>query len=260
MMSKSALFAFACVLAGTAASAAAATSRPPTPLPEQESSTIAAALRQCPTSLERFLPGDYYFCDAARNFWSGHDGLARENLKDAAAWASKPAQYALGVMYFNGDHAERNRPLGLAWLALAVERHNPEYEPVFVDAYRRVSPEEMEQANAYWKDLKAKYGDNVAAPRAKQRFDRAYNDISWAVQFGGSIFIDGIAGYQTTNGLDGAPERMGDSGFAVGRYLQTREAVALAGWQSNVYVGDAQLVPVAEVVRRSKPADPVDGD
>jgi TPR repeat protein len=254
MKSKSLLFLAACLTAGTASIANAG--EKPKPLPDQKQSDISEALKLCPSSLERFLPGDYYYCDAARQFWSGHDGSARESLKDAAAWANKPAQYALGIMYFNGDHAEKNRPLGLAWLALAAERHNPDYEPAFVDAYQRVSPEEMAQANAYWTQLKEKYADTVAAPRAKNRFDRAYNDIAMAVNFGGSIFIDGIAGMQMTDGVYGGDAAYGASGFSVGRFLQGREAVALAGWQSNVYVGDAQLVPIGEVINRSKKEAP----
>jgi TPR repeat protein len=251
MTPRSLLFAVACASAAT--SYVAVAGEKPQPLPDQKHD-VSEALKLCPQALERFLPGDYYYCNASRNFWSGRDGAARESLKDAAAWANKPAQYALGIMYFNGDHAEKNRALGLAWLALAAERHNPEYEPAFVDAYSRVSPEEMAQANAYWLDLKGKYADKIAAPRAKNRFDHAYNDIAWAVNFGGSIFIDGIAGMQMTDGINGGDQTYGASGFSVGRFLQGREAMALAGWQSNVYVGDAQLVPIGEVAARSKKA------
>ncbi|MGN6478887.1 MAG: hypothetical protein ACTHLF_01835, partial [Luteibacter sp.] len=226
--SKSLLFLGACIAAGFASSASAG--QKPQPLPDQKAHDISEALKLCPSSLERFLPGDYYYCDAARDFWSGNDSGARESLKDAAAWANKPAQYALGIMYFNGDHAQQNRALGLAWLALAAERHNPEFEPAFVDAYKRVSPEEMAQANVYWTELKAKYADKVAAPRAKNRFDRAFNDIAWAVNFGGSIFIDGVAGLRMSDGINGGDAAYGASGFSVGRFLQGREAVALAGW------------------------------
>lgn len=247
MKSKSLLLLIACLTAGTSFSALAGK---PQPLPDQKKSEISEALKLCPSSLERFLPGDYYYCDAARDFWSGHDSSARASLKDAAAWANKPAQYALGIMYFNGDHAEQNRALGLAWLALAAERHSPDYEPAFVDAYGRVSKEELAQANVYWLDLKKTYADAVAAPRAKHRFDRAYNDIAWAVDFGGSVFIDGIAGFRAADPINGGDQPMGVSGFSVGRLLQSREAMALAGWQSNVYVGDAELVPIGQVARR----------
>jgi TPR repeat protein len=221
----------------------------PQPLPDQQDA-VSRSLMPCPGGLERFLPGDYYFCSAARSYWSGHDGLARESLLNAASWASKPAQYALGVMYFNGDHAEKNRPLGLAWLALAAERHDPAYEPAFVSAYKQVTPEELAQANAYWKDMKTKYADAVAAPRAERRFDREYQQIAWAVNFGGSIFIDGVTlpyGYAGIPG--GAPLQ---SGFSLGRMLQTQKAMYFYGYDSHVFVGDAELVPISQVTTASR--------
>jgi TPR repeat protein len=230
-----------------AAPVAAFAGERPQPLPDQQS-VVSKSLAPCPGGLERFLPGDYYFCSAARNYWSGHEGLARESLKNAARWASKPAQYALGVMYFNGDHADKNRPLGLAWLALAAERHDPAYEPTFISAYQQVSPEELAQANAYWKDLKDNYADDVAAPRAERRFDREYEQIAWAVNFGGSIFVDGVTlpPGESTAFAGGSLQ----SGFSLGRMLQTQKAMYFYGYNSHVFVGDAELVPISQVTSR----------
>jgi hypothetical protein len=228
------------------ASAATAAERP-VPLPDQQAK-VADSLQPCPGGLERFLPGEYYFCAAAQAFWSGREGLARENLKDAARWASKPAEYALGIMYFNGDHAERNRPLGLAWLALAAERHDPAYEPGFVSAYHSATPQELEQANAYWSDLKATYADAVAAPRAERQFDRAYHDLAWAADFGGSVFIDGVI--MPTTAAASADNLPLQSGFSVGRILQAQRATYFYGYNSHVFVGDAELVPVSQVSAR----------
>jgi TPR repeat protein len=233
----------AAALAVSATAAQAASDRP-VPLPDQKA-TVAHSLQPCPGGLERFLPGDYYFCSAAQDYWSGHMGLARENLKDAARWASKPAQYALGVMYFNGDHADRNRPLGLAWLALAAERHDPAYEPTFISAYQHVTPEELAQADAYWNDLKATYADRVAAPRAEHQFDRAYREIEWAVNFGGSVFIDGVV--MPASSVASSDNLPLQSGFTVGRLLQSQKAMYFYGYDSHVFVGDAVLVPVSQV-------------
>ena len=235
------------VLAVAAATSLAAhAAQRPQPLPDQKSE-VAKSLMPCPGGLERFLPGDYYFCSAARNFWSGHEGLAREGLKEAARWANKPAQYALGVMYFNGDHAEKNRPLGLAWLALAAERHDPSYEPTFISAYGQVTPEELALANAYWKQLKQTYADDVAAPRAERRFDREYQQIAWAINFGGSIFIDGLT---LPYGYGGSNDMPLQGGFSLGRLLQTQKAMYFYGYDSHVFVGDAELVPIGQVASR----------
>ncbi|SEP08708.1 hypothetical protein SAMN02800692_3570 [Luteibacter sp. UNC138MFCol5.1] len=219
----------------------------PQPLPDQKD-VVAKSLMPCPGGLERFLPGDYYFCSAARSYWSGHEGLARESLKDAARWASKPAQYALGVMYFNGDHAQRNRPLGLAWLALAAERHDPSYEPAFISAFQQVTPEERAQANAYWQELKETYADAVAAPRAERRFDREYQQIAWATNFGGSVFIDGVT---IPYGYGFAEDAPLQSGFSLGRLLQSQKAIYFYGYNSHVFVGDAELVPIGTIAART---------
>jgi TPR repeat protein len=221
----------------------------PVPLPNQQAK-VADSLQPCPGGLERFLPGEYYFCAAAQEFWSGHMGLARENLKDAARWASKPAQYALGVMYFNGDHAQKNRPLGLAWLALAAERHDPAYEPAFISAYQHATPDELAQADAYWRDMKTTYADSIAAPRAGRQFDRAYKELEWAANFGGSVFIDGV--FMPSSAAASADNLPLQSGFSVGRLLQAQKAMYFYGYDSHVFVGDAELVPVSQVnTRRS---------
>ncbi|UPG86370.1 hypothetical protein L2Y94_03140 [Luteibacter aegosomatis] len=245
-MKPSNLLSLSLILASTFFAGAAVARDRPQPLPDQQDA-VAKSLLPCPGGLERFLPGDYYFCSAARNYWSGYPGMARESLKDAAAWASKPAQYALGIMYFNGDHADRNRPLGLAWLALAAERHDPNYEPAFISAYKSVTPDEMRQANAYWVQLKAKYADDVAAKRAVTRFDRAYREIAWAMNFGGSVFIDGLTMPDNFN-----PNGIGhQSGFSLARFLQAQKASYFQGYNSRVFVGEEQLVPISQVAPRA---------
>lgn len=243
------LASFVLSFAALAAAPLAVAGEKPQPLPDQKDA-VSRSLMPCPGGLERFLPGDYYFCSAARSYWSGHDGLARQSLLNAAAWGSKPAQYALGVMYFNGDHAEKNRPLGLAWLALASERHDPAYEPTFVSAYQQVTPDELSQANAYWKDMKRTYADAVAAPRAERRFDREYRQIAWAVNFGGSIFIDGVTLPYGYAGIPGGEPLQ--SGFSLGRILQTQKAMYFYGYNSHVFVGDAELVPISQVTTASR--------
>jgi hypothetical protein len=148
-------------------------------------------------------------------------------------------------MYFNGDHAEKNRPLGLAWLALAAERHDPAYEPTFISAYQQTTPEELAQADAYWKDLKATYADNVAAPRAQRQFDRAYHEIEWAANFGGSVFLDGVV--MPASSVASSDNLPLQSGFTVARLLQSQKAMYFYGYDSHVFVGDAVLVPVSQV-------------
>lgn len=76
----------------------------------------------CATGEEQFLPGDYYSCLATQRYGLHHYVQARKFFTTAASWASKPAQYVLGIMALDGDHQPANRPLAAAWLALAQMR------------------------------------------------------------------------------------------------------------------------------------------
>jgi len=211
----------------------------PKPLPGQEKE-VAFMLQGCAYGLERILTGDYYYCEAGSNYWAGRYSMARDSLTSAAAWASKPAQHALGILYFNGDHTPMNRPLGVAWLALAAERHEPDYEQVFVSAYQSLSPEERKQADAYWNEMKPKYGDNYAAARAQRRFDRELNQMEAATFFGGSIYL---------NGVTSGPVQ----GVSLVQRIRNEGTNFFAGYQTHVWVGDAQLVPLSEVAQSKKP-------
>jgi len=222
---------------------------------------IRRTIQGCAQGLERLLPGDYYFCAAARDLSHGHNAASRERLRDAAHWASKPAQYALGLMYFNGDEGPSNRPLGLAWLAIADERHDPRFEGAFVQAYTQATPAERAQANEYWLTLKEDYSDAVAGQRARRRFNNEMRDIEAASMFGGSVFIDGITppdgpGFGQFN--SGESSRVsGSHGFAVNRSLNKAGEAFFRGMAGTVTVGDvtpANLVPIGQVVAQTPKA------
>lgn len=217
---------------------------------------IRKTIQGCAQGLERLLPGNYYFCAAARDLSYGHVSSSRERLRDAAHWASKPAQYVLGLMYFNGDQGPANRPLGLAWLALADERHDPRFEGAFIKAYTQASPAERAQANQYWLDLKADYSDAVAGERARRRYANEMRNIEAASMFGGSVFIDGLTppdgpGFGQFNG--GRTSRVsGSHGYAVSRSLNKSADEFFRGMAGTVTVGEvtpaSNLVPIGQVV------------
>ncbi|WP_052698003.1 SEL1-like repeat protein [Luteibacter yeojuensis] len=231
------------VVAASVALAACHRADRPTPPPGQEV-TVAHILQGCPGGLERLLPGEYYFCEGASNYWAGSYGLARTNLVDAARWADKDAQFVLGLFYFNGDHVPQDRPQGVAWLALAAERHRPDIEATFVEAYRMLTPAEKKQADAWWMQMKPLYSDAIAAPRAEKRFDRGYRELQSASLFGGMMWISGLS-----------PDLV--QGSTLQRWLKTRRDKFFEGYETHVWVGDATLVPLGSV---APPKDaPVDG-
>ena len=148
----------------------------------------------CIDGLERILPADYYGCRALYHLQREHWSSYRESLRDAAYWANKNAQYLLGIAFFNGDVGDIpvNRPLGLAWLALAAERKNPDYVTAYAGAVARSSPAEKQQASKIYLKLKKDYSDKVAGTRAVQRFNHEIQPMQDAAQSGGFAYISGF--------------------------------------------------------------------
>ncbi|MGN6479055.1 hypothetical protein [Luteibacter sp.] len=43
---------------------------------------------KCAIGMEKFLPGDYYYCLGAQNYGTQHTEAAQRFFKEAAGWAS----------------------------------------------------------------------------------------------------------------------------------------------------------------------------
>lgn len=126
----------------------------------------------------RFLPGIYYFQKGLDYYKKGQSQAAVEAWQVAAGWAMKDAQYNLGLAYFKGGGVAEDRPRGLAWLALAAERKDPTFQGSLATAWDGATDAEHQQANAIWRELKKQYGDDVALPRARKRFDAEVSQLS----------------------------------------------------------------------------------
>lgn len=151
----------------------------------------------CLPAIEQFLPGDYYACEARAAYGRNNFRKMIDMLQESAYWANKGAQYALGLAYFNGDMTDvpLNRPLGLAWLALAAERKNQQYQLAYASARAEATPQEYQQASTLWRQMLLKYGDKVAAKRAILRFNQTIADIDEAAREGGIVYLPGYAPY-----------------------------------------------------------------
>ena len=126
----------------------------------------------------RFTPGLYYFHKGCDDYSRGDHVGAMHAWQVAAGWAMKDAQYDLGIAYFRGRGVAIDRPRGLAWLALAAERRNPTMQASLAAAWDGATDAEHQQANAIWRDLKKQYGDDVALPKAKKRFETELGQIA----------------------------------------------------------------------------------
>ena len=223
-------------------------------------SAIHASVPACAGGLERILPGQYYFCAAVRDYGRGNDGSARTRLRDAAYWGNKPAEYVLGLMNFNGEHVPVNKPLGVAWMALAAERHDQRFEPSFAKAYVELSPAERDQANTYWEDLRKNYADATAGKRAETVYNSELRNLQVASMFGGSIFIDGMTPPGITendphinSNFGEVSSVMGQSAFSAEHTISRSADDLFQGMQGHVTVGEAQmsLVPIGSAVAKA---------
>lgn len=126
----------------------------------------------------RFLPGIYFFHKGCEYYKRGQPAAAMQAWQIAASWAMKDAQYDLGIAYFRGLDVAIDRPRGIAWLALAAERKDEAFEASLAAAWNQATPEEHDQANAIWRDLKKYYGDESALPRAERRYKLEVDNIT----------------------------------------------------------------------------------
>ena len=66
-------------------------------------------------------PGEYYFLLAVHAYSKKDFAFAVQMYEVAAAWAYKPAEYNLAIMYARGQGVAADLPRGLAWMAIAPE-------------------------------------------------------------------------------------------------------------------------------------------
>jgi TPR repeat protein len=128
--------------------------------------------------IARYLPGVSFFQKGLDAYRKGQTAAAIDAWQSSAGWAMKDAQYNLGLAYFKGTGVAADRPRGLAWLALAAERKNPTMQASLAAAWDGATDAEHQQANALWRELKKEYGDDVALPKAKKRFETELGQIA----------------------------------------------------------------------------------
>jgi len=207
----------------------------------------------CPSPLERFLPGVYYYCVGARDLAGNREARGIDMLKTAAGWGSKPAQLTLGLAYYKGDVVAANRPLGLAWLGLAAERRDPYATGIFRSAWEKASPQERQQAQALWESMLPQYGDRRAAQRAELRYRRIRKELMRRAAYNEYVCMAGLTSDTipppTPDGPASCPNWMPVSVAA--NLMDVYADNLFEGWSGHVTVGSLQQVaPPASEARK----------
>jgi len=193
----------------------------------------------CVPSEERILPGDFFYCIAERSYGHGDVAESQRFFKEAASWASKPAQYVLGVMALNGDHQPVDRSLGIAWLALASERPNSSFRQAYEAAFQAATPDEREHAQHLLKTMRSTYGDAVAATRAERRYADGMARFNKAAARGDGISC--LAGEQNL-GADPNDNAHCMASEKMAMAIDKAAANVFDGWTGHVTVGDLSTV------------------
>lgn len=213
--------------------------------PTDPNDPLKGVATYCPPVVETFLPGEYYFCAGSQAFARGDKQAAAARMQDAARWASKPAQYVLGLMYLNGDTGVRDPARGVAWLAMSAERHDPVFERAFLVEFAKLDTQQRAQANAYWRDIKKDYADNVAGRRAERRYDAGMKDMKDADFAGNDVFLDGITSpqgggagtYEGGGGVHSSRVGGGQRAFAFIKKMDKMRDDYFHGMEGHVTVG-----------------------
>jgi hypothetical protein len=196
----------------------------------------------CAIGEERFVPADYYYCLGKQTYGNHHYASSQKFFTTAASWASKPAQYVLGIMALNGDHQPINRPLALAWLALASERPNSDYHEAYESLYKSASADERKASEQLLATMRPTYGDSKAAVRAEQRYADGMAVLTRLSKNEGRYCMEGTS---TLSQPNTDPSNC-PTAQSVVKVVDTVAANVFEGWVGHVQVGPLQQVPAPD--------------
>ena len=197
---------------------------------------LAAA--HCIIGEERFLPGDYYYCLGGLTYGQHNYGESVRFFTTAASWASKPAQYVLGVMALNGDHQPRNRALALAWFALASERSDSRFKAPYDEIYKASTQAERHAAEALLEKMRPTYADATAAVRAQERYIEGMKFLARMNMGNNQYCMEGMSTLDHPNVDPSACQSVQQVITSVDKQATT----VFEGWTGHVTVGPLQQV------------------
>ncbi|MDH4109552.1 MAG: sel1 repeat family protein [Gammaproteobacteria bacterium] len=79
-------------------------------------------------------------------------------LRETAALGLKRSQYILGFMFLKGEGVERNALLGLAWMGLATESGNEDWQASYDQLYGTLNDTQKAMLQRKIEEYRAKYG------------------------------------------------------------------------------------------------------
>lgn len=161
-------------------------------------------------------PGEYYFQLGVNAFYDKDYAHAIAMYKVAASWAYKPAEFNLGLIYFQGLGVPADKPRGAAWMALAAERGDSRKLKQTRDLMLgKLDKAESERALAIWQELKSTYGDEVALARAKTRWAQVKSNMTGSRVGDGAVHLL-VGGNAENVASPGLPSKVKGAAGSVG--------------------------------------------
>lgn len=210
-----------------------------------------AAPIRCSDEYFHYLPGMVDYCLGLHDWQKERYRNSIEFFELAAVYGSKGAEYALGLIYYNGHQVPANRALGLAWLELANERHDDAQAAMALrSAIKLATSAQRQHARRLFKSMLGQYGDKVAAKRAWVHFMHQAELVQYEMMGGGGASQVCVPGKECTSVVSSDKCAMWAGKHCVFFGYVDDNAWRLAaayfhGWQGNVTVGQIQQVPAS---------------
>lgn len=103
---------------------------------------------------------------------------ARTQFERAAYYADKFSQHYLSLMYWHGSGVPTDRVLAYIWADLAAERGGRQMLLIREKMWSELAAGQQAEATAQGQDYYARYGDQVAKPRAESALRRFADDMT----------------------------------------------------------------------------------
>lgn len=126
---------------------------------------VQLALRAMGTASTWYHPDLFGEFAGMRYYAHHHYKGAMKYFKIGAYYSDKLSQLSIGLMYLNGEGTKKDAVTAYAWLRVAAERKYPEFVATRDGVKATLSPAQLQQSDAIYSKLEARYGDAVAKHR-----------------------------------------------------------------------------------------------
>lgn len=117
-------------------------------------------------------PNEEWRLNGLKAYVNGRYGEAVDHFEKAAFYADKYSQHYLSLIYWHGQGVERDQVLAYIWSDLAAERGQRRLLAIREKMWAQLTPQQQEAVISRGSDFYARYGDEVAKPRAENEMRR----------------------------------------------------------------------------------------